>query len=101
MCLTPNLHRLQSGIIIAFQRGNCEAAREVTKGMMYEAGPADDWRAGDAEISLIKKPPAICQAKSERQEVCLCRELIGYQQTSLAQQSLALLQRLAHVAGSV
>ena len=66
--------------------------------MMHGAGPADDWRAGDAEISLIKKPPAICQAKGECQEVRLCRELIGYQQTSLAQQSLALLQGRAHLA---
>ena len=63
--------------------------------------PADVGGAGDSELSIIKQPPAICQPKRKREEVRLCGQFVGNEQASFAQQRLALLQRLAHVACGV
>ena len=80
----------------------CEQGDSAPLGRLYRVdcvrAPADDGGAGDAELGIVEQPPAICQAKGECQEVCLGGELVGNQQASLAQQSLALLQRPAHAA---
>ena len=63
--------------------------------------PAEDGRAGDAALDIIVEPPAIGEAKRQCQELCLGGQLIGDEQAALAQQRLAVLQRVAHVARGV
>ncbi len=51
--------------------------------------PAEQWCAGNATLGVIEQPPSVREAEGERQEVRLCRQLVGDQQPALAQQHLS------------
>ena len=57
-----------------------------------------DGLAWDSALDIVVEPPAFREAKSERQELSLGRQLVGYEQAALAQQRLAVLNGDLHVA---
>ena len=55
----------------------------------------------DPALHVVVEPPALGEAERKRQECCLCRQLIGDEQSALAQQRLAVLDGHLHVARGV
>jgi hypothetical protein len=59
--------------------------------------PAKEWGAWNADAAVIVKPPAVCEAKGEGQELRLGGQLVGNEQASIVQQGLAILQSVGYV----